>query len=584
MLQPQKAVLDRSAMTRILPLLSALLVLAAPRAIRAQAQDYEFSTNADGASLTIVVYTGPGGDVIVPSTINDMPVTIIANKAFEETEVTSVTIPDTVTSLGNFAFYACSELASVTIPGSVNSIGDSAFDLCTSLGGIVIPEGVTSMGELTFTECTSLTSATIADTVTNIGNFVFYDCESLTNVTIPDSVTSIGLDAFFNCTSLGNVVIPGSVKDIGIEAFEECTSLTNLTMSEGITNIGESAFNYCISLTNVVIPDGVTSIGGEAFQSCLSLANVVIPSTVTTIGSVAFTDCTSLTNVYFQGNPPVPGSSVFSFDTHATAYYLPGTTGWKPTYAGIRTELTPIYTINVEAIPLRAGPTVSGKGRYLRGSPVTVTASFTNGCYEFVGWTSFGKLVSTDPQYTFTALKNETLMASFAWLDYEISTSSSPSNWGIVIGGGKKLCGTSDIVHAVAKPGFQFVGWTSSLGDFTKASYKFMVSGNESFVANFIDTELPTVSVTAPLANQNISTALYTIRGKTTHSTAVAAVYYNLNQTGWQPASTTDGFVTWSGEVDLFQQNINTLSAYAVDALGNNGPTNQINFLSSVAP
>jgi hypothetical protein len=262
---------------------------------------------------------------------------------------------------------------------------------------------------------------------------------------------------------------------------------------------------------------------------------------------------------------------VFLYDTNATAYYLPRTTGWKSTYAGIRAELTPNYTINVQAIPLRAGPTVAGKGRYLRGSPVTVTASFTNGCYDFIGWTAFGKLVSTDLQYTFTALKTETLVANFAWLQYEIATSSSPTNWGITIGGGKKLCGTTAIIRAVAKPGFQFSNWTSSLGDtITTAAYRFVVGQSESFVANFVDIEPPTIRITAPVANERVSTAAFTIQGTASDNAAVVAVYYNLNGTGWQPASSTTGFKTWFANVTLAADGINTVSAYAEDSTGNN--------------
>jgi hypothetical protein len=553
-----------------------LLLLAAPPAMQAQAQDYEFTTNADGESLTIVVYTGPGGDVTVPAAINGLAVTDIGNKAFEETGVTSVVIPEGVTSIGSWAFYSCSGLGSVVIPSSVTSIGDSAFDYCSSLASITIPEGVTSIGDWTFADCITLSSLSIPDSVTSIGDSAFLECESLPNVTIPAGVTNIGVTAFYNCTSLGSVAIPASLANIGVEAFESCTSLTNATMASGVTNIGEGAFNYCTALSSLTIPDTVTSIGVEAFQACANLTTLVIPASVTNIGDIAFIDCINLTDLYFQGNAPAHGSSVFLYDTNAKAYYLPGATGWKTNYAGIPAELLPGYVIKVLSSPPPARATVAGAGHFQRGSTATVTASATNDCYAFVAWTSLGKTVSTDNPYTFTAKRSQTLVAKFALLEYAISTSSSPAGWGTTGGGGNKSCGSIAILNAVSRPGFAFTDWTSSLGTtITSALYRFSVGESESFVANFKDIQPPTVRITVPIPDENIGATALSIEGTATDNVGVAAVYYNLNETGWQPASTTNDFKTWSADVTLTPNSTNTVSAYAVDAAGNastNGP------------
>ena len=199
-------------------------------------------------------------------------------------------IPNSVTSIGRYAFSTCKSLISVTIPNSVTSIGDYAFYSCWGLTSVTIPDSVTSIGDHAFYECTSLTSVTIPNSVTSIGVAAFSSCRSLTDVTIPDSVTSIGDFAFDNCTSLTSVTIPNSVTSIGGNAFYNCTSLTSVTIPNSVTSIGVAAFSSCRSLTDVTIPDSVISIGDSAFFGCINLTSVTIPDSVTVIGSNAFYD------------------------------------------------------------------------------------------------------------------------------------------------------------------------------------------------------------------------------------------------------------------------------------------------------
>jgi len=230
----------------------------------------------------------------------------------------------------------------VVIPAATNgfpvtSIGEEAF-VESLLTSVTIPNSVTSIGDGAFTVCASLTSATIGTGVTNIGEGAFAGCTSLTSVTIGNGVTSIGIQAFYNCRSLTSVTIPNSVTSIGEGAFFECTNLTSVTIGTGVTNIGDNAFAYCISLTSATIPDSVTSIGDQAFRGCSSLTNVTIPNSVTSIGEVAFLECTSLKSAYFQGNAPPDNGNAFSGDP-ATVYYLSGTTGWGPTFGSVPTAL-----------------------------------------------------------------------------------------------------------------------------------------------------------------------------------------------------------------------------------------------------
>ena len=207
----------------------------------------------------------------------------------------NVVIEDGVTNIGAHAFYWCDNLTGITIPNSVTSIGDYAF-YRSGLTSITIPNSVTSIGDSAFYYCGNLTSITIPNSVTSIGNSAFFDCDRLTSIDIPDSVTSIGDYAFSYCRSLTSVTIPNSVTSIGNSAFSRCESLTGVTIPNSVTSIGNSAFSDCGRLTSIDIPDSVTSIGGNAFRSC-GLTGITIPDSVKSIGVGAFTDCNDLISI-----------------------------------------------------------------------------------------------------------------------------------------------------------------------------------------------------------------------------------------------------------------------------------------------
>ena len=185
-----------------------------------------------------------------------------------------VTLPDGLTSIGDYAFYSCESLTSVTIPNSVTSIGVLAFSSCSALTSITIPNSVTSTGDYAFSNCYSLTSVTLDSGVTSIGDYAFSNCSALTSITIPNSVTSIGNSAFIGCSALTSITIPNSVTSIGNSAFFYCSSLTSITIPNSVTSIGESAFRGCTSLTSVTIGNSVTSIGNSAFYECSNIQEV----------------------------------------------------------------------------------------------------------------------------------------------------------------------------------------------------------------------------------------------------------------------------------------------------------------------
>ena len=188
--------------------------------------------------------------------------------SFRNQKIESYIIPNSVTSIGDDAFFGCRSLSNIVIPDSVTSIGDGAFFGCRSLSNIVIPDSVISVGDWTFCGCRSLSSMVIPDGVSSIGVCTFSYCRSLSSIVIPDSVSSIGICAFMDCCFLSNIVLPNNVTSIGNGAFLGCRSLSNIIIPNSVSSIGINAFMNCSSLSNIAIPDSVSSIGHCAFRGC----------------------------------------------------------------------------------------------------------------------------------------------------------------------------------------------------------------------------------------------------------------------------------------------------------------------------
>jgi len=245
----------------------------------------------------------------------------------------NTTIPSSVTTIGDYAFYCCKNLTSVTIPNSVTSIGDNTFWHCDNLTNITIPNSVTNIGEGIFGCCSSLMSIVVesSNTIYDSRNDCNAIIETASNTLIagcmstiiPNSVTNIGTSAFHGCFELTSIEIPISVTSIGGSAFSSCTSLTSVTVPDGVISIGNSAFNSCSGLTSVTIPNSVTSIGVYAFSHCTSLTSVIFNAEdCETMGSSSypvFEDCTSLSSVTIGENVKHIPSYAFNGNSNISA-------------------------------------------------------------------------------------------------------------------------------------------------------------------------------------------------------------------------------------------------------------------------
>ena len=305
--------------------------------------------------------------------------TYIMSSAFSsKTQITSITMSNSVTSIGNAAFYG-TNITSITIPNSVTDIGTSAFQNCANLTSITIPNSVTSTGFEVFQGCTKLTSVIIGNSITSITRNMFRNCVALTSITIPNSVTNIGSTAFYNCTSLNSITIPNSVTSISADAFNisgittvylannkvisgitfqspaynvsffgitvtivppgtlifsGSGSLTQTTVNAslgsatsvvivGYTSIDDSAFSVKTQITSITIPNSVTSIGNGAFFRCEKITSMNIPNSITSIGNYAFQRCELLGSITIPNSVTSIGIAAFDSCTSLTSITIP---------------------------------------------------------------------------------------------------------------------------------------------------------------------------------------------------------------------------------------------------------------------
>ena len=352
---------------------------------------YAYTVNAENGTATITKFLGPVDpanngpyDIEIPTELDHHPVTGLGEYSFSGTyspdhqtnhnlisfcnQIQSVTIPESVTSIGKSAFEHCSKLDSLTIKGVATSIGAYAFASCTSLTSLSLVGNFQTIGEQAFAYC-GMTSLTTDADITSIGEYAFSHCTSLTSLSLTGSVQTIGYQAFACCTSLTSLSLTGDIQKIGDYAFGYCSSLYTATLSKNLTSIGTYAFEYCTSLNSIEIPGTVTEIGDYAFIDagltsvtidegvkstgaymfykcgnlttvtlpeslttiadgsfafCSNLGHVKIPARVTCIGDGAFSNCTSLSDITLQDGVKTIGADAFFYCRELTSITLPG--------------------------------------------------------------------------------------------------------------------------------------------------------------------------------------------------------------------------------------------------------------------
>ena len=277
-----------------------------------------FYYKEEGFGATITGYSGNQTDLEIPDYVNGLPVLSIGRDAFWDcSRLTSVIIPEGVTTIESGAFWCCSGLASIQIPESVTEIGDSAFYGCSGLTSVSIPDSVTDIGWSVFQSCSELVSVHLPEGIQYIPSSMFAGCKKLKNVNIPDSVTEIQYYAFDDCVSLTDISFPDGI--IKIDGFNRCTGLTSLSLPDSVTSIrisgctGLTSINLpdsvtsvrlsgCTGLTSIKLPDNLTQIEEHAFYGCSGLTSIQIPENVTEIGYSAFYGCSGLTSVTIPKN------------------------------------------------------------------------------------------------------------------------------------------------------------------------------------------------------------------------------------------------------------------------------------------
>ena len=367
-----------------------------------------------------------------------------------------------VTSIGEAAFWACS-FTSITIPNSVTSIGGFAFEYCSSLTSITIPNSVTSIGYLAFEYCSSLTSITIPNSVTSIGSSAFRGCSSLTSVTIPNSVTSIGSVAFSDCSSLTSITIGNSVTSIGNEAFAYCPKLTSVTInSDAIVNKAYSSSSnisriFGSQVTEYIIGESVTSIGNYAFYNC-SLTSIIIPNSVTSIGDRAFWYCSALKSITCEATiPPTVGADAFYGVSTSIPVYVPcgqvdaykAASGWSK-FTNIQ-EPQAEYSIQVSASNSLMGTAQVDKNNAC-GCNISATPNYG---YHFVQWSDG----NTDNPRSLELTRDTVLTVEFAPNKYTLSIQSDNSERGTTSGDITTTYLDYVTISATAYYGYHFSHW-----------------------------------------------------------------------------------------------------------------------------
>lgn len=236
-------------------------------------------------------------EIVIPDKYNGKDVIAIGEKAFANTKITNIKLPQNLETIKSKAFYNCSLLTNIVIPEGVTQIRASAFENCLNLEKVSLSNNIVDIRASAFKNNIKLENIKLPDSLEYIGASAFSNCSSLVEITIPNKVTEINGQTFEYCTALKRIYLHDNIISIHGETFKGDKNLDNVILPSKITEIRGNTFEDCKSLSSIIIPEGVTRIGGHAFYGCTSLKNVSVPSTVVEIGSSAFRCCKSLRSI-----------------------------------------------------------------------------------------------------------------------------------------------------------------------------------------------------------------------------------------------------------------------------------------------
>ena len=419
--------------------------------------------------------------------------TSIGDNAFESSGITSVHLPNSVTHIGDFAFYGSQLSATLTIPTTVTEIGERAFGYCSKLSKVlynaISAEYDNNNSGVGFLYSSSVNTIIIGNEVQKIPTYSFYYTNNIETITIPESVTYIGDYAFSQChlltevnynatnvsycgispfngcnklttfnignnvqtlpgnicydTKITSINIPNSVTSIGSWAFNQCTNLISITLPNSIETIENYTFQES-GLTSIIIPESVTSIGSYAFSDCTNLTHVTMGNSVTSIDYEAFYNCTNLTHVTMGNSVTSIGSSAFSGCADLSVMYCYATTPPRLNSNSFTNVTTSDVNLRVPASAISA--------------------------YQAANiWKDFNISAIEDVIYTIQVASNNT--------DYGVAAISGDGNF---------ASGETATATATPNTGYAFVNWTEN-GEVvsTSAEYGFIVTANRQLVANF---------------------------------------------------------------------------------------------------
>ena len=532
---------------------------------------------ANGCTTTPRTYLTAATSVTIPNTV-----TSIANEAFRDfKDLKSINIPNSVTSIGSSAFENCTGLKSISIPSSVITIKGSAFKNCTAFTSVSIPNSVTTMEWNVFENCSGITSATIGNSLTAVENYTFKNCTSLTSVTFGSSVKKIKGNSFEN-TGFTSITIPNPVTTIETSAFYGCSALASVTFTNSVTDISYLAFSSCPTLKEVIYANGCTTTPRTYLTAATS---VTIPNTVTSIANEAFRDFKDLTSITCEAStPPTCGSECFTNVNKSIPLHIPANSveeynvadGWKE-FTNIKLlEGTETYTVTLDHNKGNGDPeqiTVT----YNRPMPENIgLVAPTRTGFEFTGYLRNGiyyydanlkSVRNFDKQEDYTLYANWKARTTTVTLDPQggqNGTAQVTTTYG-------KAMPTGENIVAPTRAGYTFGGYFSSVNGKGTQYYNTDMTSKRSWNKEAEEMTLyakwtPDVFVT-DIAISETATDLWI--GKTKTLTAnVAPANATITAVTWTSSNTAVATVSSKGVVKAIAKGTATITCKATDGSG----------------